>query len=580
MTLNTQESLGYKFPEMLTTKTDVEIPLNARQVEQWLSGLSMLNIDKLSSQIPLYLYKFNRRLISDKERFLILECLRPVVSHLDDCLIKQIKGGNLKLSKQYRDVQSITKELYAGMAIGYQRLLWNKLKNKPNFFNRGKYGLLAERAIFYLGEKIRISYVLNSAVPENTWKELYSSYAFTVAYQLNERKIKDQFAFNQGKKDSIDNIFHRVLLLAMVSPYSLRSGELDQIYFSLEQWLNGVKLKAEVKEHSNGYFLDFDRDLGPIYVDDISPTEKMYEVDSSELVIKLKKWLESDIAPESSARKGMSSKLLKQTITNLEMTMRRSNDRLKSRGEPVEIVIGFQNINEYLSQLKPLIKKETILAEKTELSLKQNVKDKGRNWHAPSSKAKDIHELQYYQPEIDQKKKTVKTEIKETPQPTVRLHIFNVENESASGVCLSCDNLQGDGLFIGELLLIRGFEFEIWTLGVVRWMKYADNRLSTGVYLLSSNIAHITVEKQGIYGGGQVDALWLAEGEHGKTILLSSGEFKTGDYLELNHPTERLFITLGEAIWYSGEGFVQYKFKVESSEQLSPPKKADYLMAD
>jgi hypothetical protein len=57
-----------------------------------------------------------------------------------------------------------------GMATGYQRLLFNIAKQKPYSFSRNRHRLLAQRTMYYLGEKIRVSYLLSETVPKLLWK--------------------------------------------------------------------------------------------------------------------------------------------------------------------------------------------------------------------------------------------------------------------------------------------------------------------------------------------------------------------------------------------------------------------------
>jgi|GEM_PF-2241672 len=352
MIFNGQSILSYQLPGLLGTNKVKGIPLTLKQLDNWLSGLPLINVTQLSSQIPQYIHKINRLPISDAQRFLILERLRPTVDYLYDSIIKQIRGRNLYLSLEYRELQSLTRELIMGMAIGYQRLLFNKAKHKPYFFSRSHYRLLAERAMYYLGEQIRVSYMLSMAIPKNIWKDLNESYAFIIHFRLNKGVIIDQIAYPQNNKGSIENLYHRILLLAMISPYSLRHAELDQVYFGLESCLNDIKLTRKIQEHSHGHIIRIKSDLGPMYVDEIRPSEQTLIIDNSKLLNKLKIWLESDVAPKSAENNGMSTTLLKHLIANLDVVKHRARERLDNNGEHVDVIIGLQNIHIFLQHVR------------------------------------------------------------------------------------------------------------------------------------------------------------------------------------------------------------------------------------
>ena len=558
MTFNGQAFLGYQLPELLDIKMAKGIPLTIKQLDQWFSGLPLLNVHQLSSQIPQYIYKINRLPIPDAQRFLILERLRPTVDYLYDSIIKQIRGRNLYLSKEYREFERLTRELIMGMAIGYQRLLFNKAKQKPSFFSRSRYRLLTQRAMYYLGEQIRVSYMLSMAVPKQIWKDFNVSYAISIHFRLNKGKITDQFAYHQNKKGSIENLYHRILLLASISPYSLRNGELDQVYFGLEPWLNDIKLTKDREGESHGYVIEILSDKGPIYVDDIRPSEKSLRIDSSKLLNKLKICLETDIRPKCVEKKGMSTKLLTHLIANLDIAKRRVNERLDNEGEPVEVIIGLQNIHVFLEHVRAFINDDVT-------HLKPGINNDGAAeannvWGRRLESSWDSH--QFYESSVTATQSKVQNRSDERVEPSVRRHNFTIENESETSVCLNCNSLHGNGLCIGELMIIRRHNSNAWTLGVVLWMSLSDKELKLGLYLLSTKVEWVTVEKMGTNDDVSIDALWLAGDEQGDTLLLTRAEFKAGDYIELNHQGERLLVTLADAVWHS-DGFAQYKFIVK-----------------
>jgi hypothetical protein len=555
MTFNGQAFLGYQLPELLDAKMAKGIPLTLKQLDLWFSGLPLLNVRQLSSQIPQYIYKINRLPIPDAQRFLILERLRPTVDYLYDSIIKQIRSRNLYLSKEYREFERLTRELIMGMALGYHRLLFNIAKQKPSFFSRNKYRLLVQRTMYYLGEQIRVSYLLSTTVPKGLWKDFNISYAFSLYFRLNNGKITDQFAYHQNNKGSIENLYHRILLLAIISPYSLRNGELDQVYFGLEPWLNEIKLTRTIKEQNSGYVLEMQSDSGPSYLEEIKLGEKSLIVDSSKLLNKLQTWLASGIVPKLADNKAMSTKLLKHLISNLDVVKRPVRQRLECDGEQVEVIIGLQDIHVFLEHVRAIVNDNTADLQ-TEIN-KDESSEANNGWgrHLESSWDAD----QFYESSVASTQYKAQNRSEERMKPSVRRHDFTIENESKTSVCLSCNSLHSNGLCIGELMIIRRNNSVEWTLGVVLWMSLSDKKLKVGLYLLSTKVDWVTVEKLGTNDDVSIDALWLAGDEEGDTLLLTRAEFKTGDYIELNHHGERLLVTLADAVWHS-EGFAQFKF--------------------
>jgi len=563
MAFNGQTFLGYQLPKLLDTNMARGMPLTSKQLDQWFSGLPLLNVQQLLSQIPKYIYKINRLPISDSQRFSILERLRPIVDYLYNSIIKQIRGRNLYLSKEYREFEYLTRELVMGMALGYQRLLFNKAKNKPFFFSRGTYRLLAQRTMYYLGEQIRVSYLLSIAVPKNVWKDFNVSYAFTVYFRLNKATLVDQFAYYHNNKGSIDSLYHRILLLTMISPYSLRNGELDHVYFGLASCLNNIKLTKKIEEQGYGHILDLESDMGPLYVEQNTLQQTALRVDNRTLLDKLTLWLESGTPPISVTEHRISTKLLKHLISNLDVAKRGERQRLDSDGGQLEVITGLQDIHVFLQNIRSLVSdnRATPIAE---ISEGKPAEAFHNIWGRRLESSWDSH--QFYESSTASRHK-MQNRSEARAAPSVRRHDFTVENESETSVCISCNSLHGNGLFIGELMLIRGYNFETWTLGTVLWMNLSGKQLKVGLQLLSAKVDWVTVDKVGTNDDVLIDALWLAGNEQGDTLLLAYAEFQTGDAIQLNHHSNSSIVTLGEIVWHS-EGFAQFRFVVESSEKI------------
>ena len=571
MAFNGRAQLAYQFTE-LKDKSSVNIPFTAKKLELWLAQLPLLNTNQLANEIPKYIQEINQIKIADKQHFKMLELLRPIVAYLYEVLTKQFRGENLNLSKEYEERQWLANVLLAEMAVGYQRLLFNLADKSPNIFNRRHYSLLAERASYYLGERICLAYMLCTDVPKHIWHDLNSTYQFAQNLKLNTVRLKDDFAFDGIKKGSIDTLYKRVLLLSMVTPYSLRSAELEQIYYGFLPWLGSLKLLNTFSQSENAYMINLTKDHGPELGGILEPNTNILVIDNSSLVSKMKEWIDTGKAPSSVDYKGMSKKLLSDVVGQLSGSIQRSSERIGSDGEYVEVIIGLRNIERFLGAHNSEIDDENALST-------SNFKD---NSQVDTAKIEqewtkkvglDVWDEQY----------EIKTSNKKAPQrdqasfprkvAEIGKFIFTIENESEKGVCLSCNGFDGAGLFIGELLFIRGYDPKIWTLGIVRWMKVGNKKLDIGLYLISTKVDRVQISRNSPAKNIIMTGLWLAEGEQGDTLLLPSAEFKKGDELYLDHHGNELNVILGDIVWHS-EGFSQFYFKVITHEHQNE----DYLI--
>lgn len=577
MTFNGQIELGYQLPE-LSGSVETDIPLTPSKVEKWVAQLPILNTSQLAQDIPKYIKELNQIELSDKNRFEILEQLRPVVTHLYEALTKQLRGTKLDLSVQSEEIKWLADVLVSEMATGYQHLLFNQALKKAGMLNRKQYVLFSQRVSFYLSERIYLAYLLSNAVPEGVWKDFNSTYIYCRKYKLNTGKVQDKIAYLSPVKSDIDCIYNRVLFLTLVSPYSLRSAELEQIYYGLLPWFNDMKLSEIRKPMDNEYVVDLKQDKGVEFQRKVQDGNNKYLVNGDGLVKKLKKWFESGDgqAPASAKEKGMSRNLLAKIIARLDGTSQRSDERLYNPGERVEAIVGLQNIDVFLAYIKLLAKKEketpTFNAELEPQVKEAAQEDDIDNWDT----------LQFYvenhPARVDPSTKIEAEEEEDSSKPEIKHHSFNIKNESRFGVCLSCSYQNGEGLFIGELMLIRGYDLDVWTLGIVRGMMVKDKKLEIGLYLLSAKVDQVTINQENSGSDITVNALWLAEGEYGDTLLLPTAGYTKGDTLELDHKGESLTVSLGDVVWHS-EGFSQFRFGIggdgdnsSSAEEFSIPE--------
>lgn len=543
--------LAYQLPELVSPRSAGSIPLSPAKLGKWLDELPVLNIKQLSFDLPNYLHKFNQVNMPDKQRLAMLELLRLAVGYLHTVLTKRFSGKNFNLSEESQEIQWLAMKLISGMAMGYQRLLYNINKKGINIINRSHYTLLAQRTMYYLGEKICLSYVLSATHPKGLWQDFNTTYAFCRSLNLNSSKLKDSLAYGDIK-GNIDALYYRVLVLTMASPYTLRGAEISQVYSGVTPWADSVSFDTQALFNKNGYAMGFNDDYGPIYYPDLTNISGKIKLDNSVLLLELKQWQDTATLPDSVNDKGMSDKLLDQLITNLEAKKRRSEPRFKAASEPMEIVMGLQDIDIFLGHIDALIENDEINSPIPEVDMGNTISEESET---------DWDKLRFYTPEVkitsarDIPMQTRQNAEQETEEITVRRHRFTVENESKMGACISCNNLHGTGLFIGEMMFIRGYDPEIWTLGIVRWMKTSGKTLQVGLYLVSAHVDSVEV----IIDDVSVNALWIAESDYGDTLLLPKAQFNTDDQVQIIHNGEDFFAILDKEVWHS-EGFSQFTF--------------------
>ena len=405
------------------------------------------------------------------------------------------------------------------------------------------------------------SIIFRGDYPRGVWGEFNATYLYCLKLGLNKNRLSDEYCYFGLKKGSADHLYNRIVLLKLVAPYSLRSAELEQLYFGLLPWLDGIKLINVTQREECVYLLDLKKDKGPEYQKSVSNGDDKYHIDCTGLVRNLELWQESGDMPKSTVHKGISKKLLAEVILKLKGGRQRHDERLFNQAEQVEVVIGLQNIDVFLGHIKSLI------SENNESPIPKVIVDDIEDGVSWGDVVSDNWDALHYSPTPAFKieKPVTEKEVTGVIDNNIRRHIFGIENESEHGVCLSCSSSHGAGFYIGELMFIRGFNPEVWTLGIIRWMTVKNKKLEIGLYLLSAHVDQVIVSRDDVEGDITINALWLADGQSESTILLPSAGFKVGDELHLDHKGDNLDVILENVVWHS-EGFSQFTMVVQLPE--------------
>lgn len=579
MTSNGQAELGYKLADA-AGEFSSELPNSLESLALWLAERPMLNIDQLLHEIPAYIQEMNQVNLPDKARFKMLEALRPIVAHVHREIIKRFrKEKGVNLSLEFQEMEWLVNVLLREMALGYQRLLFNKGAKKARFYNRSHYAILAERVLYYLSERIAFVYMLHSVVPDSIWHDLNSTYYFSRNNKIDSLLISDDFVFSNDKKYSIEILYKRVLLLTILAPYSLRSAEIEQVYLGVLSLINRIELTADLASYEEGYVINWMTERGPSYSCEINEQIDSYYIDTKDFVKELKTWLMTQHAPDSDIDEGISKKLLREMVSKLNGSLKRLDERIPADGQQVEVIIGLQHIEAFLGHVEALKNDaETPIQE-----IKSGEFTINHHWNEKSTKG-DWDSFSFSPldgPKPDQIKAKVDKKV-EKPIKEPHYH-FQIEDESSAGVCLRCDSEQSRDLVLGELLFILGQELGTWTLGIVRWIKVVNKNVNLGVYFLGGEIDFVNVSLS-TDSNKSMKALWLQEGQTGATLLLPTTKFLQGDVINTHRQGVDLTLILHEIVW-ENEVFSQFGFElinfetkvIEPGSKVAKPEK-DYLI--
>jgi len=558
MRFNGQRELGYKLADLSNTLSP-DLPSSSDKLAVWLEQLPMLNIDQLLHQVPSYLQELNQFKLADSMRFKMLEMLRPVAKHIYREIIKRFRSEKgLNLSVEFQEMEWLVNVLLREMALGYQRLLFNKAAKTPRFYNRSYYATLNQRVMFYLGERVAFIYMFHGLIPQAIWHDLNSSYRYARYLKLSELNVKDDFALEEGQNSTVTTIYKRLVLLSIISPYSLRSAEIEQVYLGLLPLIAKIKFTKEIPENKNSYMINWEQDQGPLPMVIEHKESKNWFIDTSELITELSSWIVNGQSKYQGVDQGISVKFLAHIQGMLDGSSVRRNERTPVKGRQVEVIIGLKNIEVFLGHIEAVKNDQGMTVEELHV-------DEFTVNHQWNEKVTDGDWDSLVFNPIDKVKPDFGKHVKEEIVAPERRYYFDVENESAGGMSLHCNAEQAKGLVIGELILLFGSDIQTWTLGIIRWSTVANKKVYLGVYFLGEQIDFVNVKKA---DSNQITnkVLWLEGKGCATSLLMPTGKFLPREVVTTFHDGIELTLMLQDSIWQN-DVFSQFRFELVNIEK-------------
>ena len=576
MTFNGQQCLGFEFQKKLPANNALIFPLTEKQLTSWLLTLPMLNVMEASERLERYLLHINQITLPDKQRLMLLEGLRPTIDVLMGIFVKDFRGHVIDLSIRGQELYRLVSSLNQAMAEGYKFLLYQRAIKQPNWMTRKQYTLLVVRVLFYLSEQLRLSYLLYATEPFGVWHDMHRCYSYAEKLRLHRNGIKEKLGFERGERITASKIYKRLLLLAMISPISLKSAQLEQVYRGLNPLVDKITIIVpdDSTEFNSAYLINYQSDSGPTNAREPSQlhNKHIWLINNDELIEQLQSWLDGGEYKNSEQGIHLSKELLSYLIFNLKAHPEYVNNRVATE-ETIKALVGLSQIEKMLTTEEEAL----LLEQQTDSSERHNQESNSKLWGE-----KDDHdvwdELQFLaidDPAVDEPPKE-KAEKETSP---VSVYSWHVNDKSPNGYGLCCQLDDDDLLSVGELLLLQPDErseedstdapTKGWQLGTICWMQSEkmSNTVNLGVYILAQHVKKIHVVKLDGHHHESEACLLLDDigTEMTPSILISRKFANTGDVLLIKSHGELQKVHIDKVVWNS-EGFAQFHFHLYNDQ--------------
>lgn len=534
-----------------------------KKLQQWVEALPVMNMGETARQLYEFIQELNRLQLDSRQRFQLLEIIRPSILLVCDSLQKHYLNQALVLPEKARRVASLAQALQGHLANGYKLVAVRGMRKVKDKVVRRVVATAIHRAITALGDTLLRCYQLYFSCPRHLWLELHQLYLLAEVNGIDTLALQEE-----GERETnVQTAYARCLLLSTAKPNQLRQQELALVYRATEEWAGLVAIR-EASSSDDLFVFDLQADRPPIYRTHASQvTEGWRYIDSLRLVEAIAACRRD---PED-ATLGLPSAMDEGLLDHLQQVWgaltERAFKRMPESGE-IELCFGLVGVHYFLSGRTPF----EAMVERGSLSISgegdnlflNNIQITAKGKQDESDPWAKAYQSDYAAGEsidMDSLAGSSRTEIK-LPES---YHCQKV-NASPGGYCLSWQGNTPSLLRTGELLALRDQTHSQWMLAVIRWVTQLPNHgAQFGVELLAPGgrpVAARALRKQG-QDSDYMRAILLPElsavGQPA-TLLLPTVGFNEGVKVELVEGGEASRVQLLRRV-QGMSGFSQYPFR-------------------
>ncbi|MCW9025547.1 MAG: hypothetical protein OQK73_12815 [Gammaproteobacteria bacterium] len=493
---------------MAQTGTANITDFNPSSIEEWVANLPRASAGTCAQNIYQLLKVTNSQKMRAQERFQMLEAIREPIQYVRKLMEKHYINSDMPLPEKSLRIAQVNKALHLKMSIAYMMIFEEESKRSTLFSDKKRMTRVIHRAMTYMGLAQLISYQYYTPEPDELWIHLYKLYTYASGKKLHNTPIKDEF--NQVvKKTSIQDEFSRIALLSQASPFHLYQGEIDTIYYKLEQWLGLLEIyrRETIKNQIIEFIVNLDETLPPSHIA-LSPganaSNNVLLVSTSKLVEQLSKEMEganenfSDTIIRTKRGQGYLSKdLLKRLKANWSKVSVRAYKR-KEKNCSLVFSIGLSMTHELVLKEAYQQNGQVKIDSNTDSQLIKLIDTQStysaKQVKSASDKQPDVWEMVYQGGKLELYSENQISENSPMNEKSTEIHLsddnWTLVNDSAGGYCVSCDEGCGNNLHVGEIVGLKIDQNTpgAWVVGSIKWIKsFTDTGISVGGDFLGAN---------------------------------------------------------------------------------------------
>ncbi len=454
-------------------------------VEQWCAGLPLGNMGESARMLYGVLYETNRLTLSVEQRKHLLDSIATPLHSVVESFLYKLSNQPLPLPGKALEISQFLQQLLSEAIIAYQAIL-DSHEQGSWLFRMAHHKLWPQsmhRMLHYMGQLLQTQRLTHQPYASGLWLAIHKLYQEARKNELHEKNLVQPWPseFHQ----SIEQAYLQAQLSALVDPALLTSEQQALVREQLPAW----SLKAQLLEPTqwgtthHAYWIRLDADSPHTTPAAHSAPEALG--DSPALLLELsalQQAIQEKLAATTDETPG---KLTQQTLTILAQAWQVPTDERKTRQpghHQHRAALG-------ISALFSLLRRENMgnrdgISDQhygDELKALVPLKPKKKTGRARSNET--VWDSLFFPTEL-----TSNSWSADEAQSEYHYISATEGDASSSGFRLLFNSSDVDSLSTGELIGLRSQPGATMQLGEIRWVEQQQDKLNTGVMLLSNEI--------------------------------------------------------------------------------------------
>ncbi len=543
-------------------------PVSRREVAAWFDGLPKADLPVTASVVIEALERLNRQRLAPAARLGLLQQFAATAEYLAQGLRRRYQGQPFPLSERCLETAALERSLHRGLATGYKILVHDHARSRliPRLARTSLLGAV-HGAMGNLVALLLDYYRVYHQHEQGIWLDLNQLYRYAELRGLLRAPLGSA-SIPPGADLCLNDLYLRITLLSLASPYRLRQGEAQWVFDALGRWVRHCAiLPSPLQGLGEGMLsVDLERDTPP----QIQPAgvamaaDDCRVIDTSEMLPLLRREL-SDVhetktrllSPEGER---LSEDIYKRLFVSWSTVPQRFFSR-NERSQRLKVFFGLNSVYRALSAGAD-DGADGPLAANPEMAIVPDDLLRSPGEYVFEEHDQDIWSLVY--PRDPSRAAVWGGERHDHGAPPAS-HDCGTVNESAGGLCLTFDRRSTLRTRVGDLVGMRtpGREAAI-EIGVVRWLKeISPTQLECGIQMLApSATAALAIAHDATDAEEPACSLLMAQVpalRQPSTLVTSVMPFRTGSAVRLEIPGHSLDIRLTRLLESTGL-FAQFQF--------------------